>query len=227
MLDGNEYQSIGFLYDDGSQYRNWCNRLEGARRRLNRNYSTQHIHMGGVSKSVIAMNKLFNRSEIAVEGAFELGLTNAPEVIRHKIYTAFYILSRRNRSWSLGKELTRDYVRKDGCFPTFDYFSTQILDVLDQEQTSLCIEYLAQFISAPETNFPYLLSENMKKARADFSKRIDGDCPEIQTDPIVYLCWLAWENFQTGFEDKISELFPSFSKIWNKNFAKIEAHLQR
>ena len=98
------------------------------------------------------------------------------------------------------------------------------MDVLEPEQVNQCIEYLAHFISSPRINFPYLLSQNMKTARIDFSKKIKGDCAELQSDPMLYLSWLALEHFENDFQENISKMFPLYANKWIEDCAKLKSY---
>ena len=75
LLDTYNYQSNGFLYEDGSQYKNWCGRLEGAKKEmLRKQHLTRDIRVGAASKTIIAINKLFNSSKMSKLGVSDLDL---------------------------------------------------------------------------------------------------------------------------------------------------------
>jgi len=226
FLDSYDYNTVGFYHDDGSQYTNWCNRLVGSKRALRGQYSIRPTILSSpASNATIAINQLFNSEREAKNAVSYFGLNMPPEVLRQKLFTVFYLLSKRFKTWSIGRDMT--YNRHGfACFPTTDFFSSRILEILERDQLVQCLEYLAQFIGSRKNVFPYLLIQAMREARVEFSKHSAIHCSEIENEPMVYLSWLIWYHFEKSYAEDIAKLFPLFAEEWDVNFKKISCHFQ-
>jgi len=224
FLDSYDYNAVGFYHDDGSQYTNWCNRIVGFTRALRGQYSARPNSLSSpASNSTIAINQLFNSKREAKKAVSYFGLKMTPEAVRQKLLTAFYLLSKRFKTWSIGRDMT--YNRHGfACFPTTDFFSSRILEILEGDQLVQCLEYLAQFIGLKDNVYPYLLIQAMREARVEFSKHSVDNCSEIESEPMVYLSWLIWYHFEKSYSEDIAGLFPLYAEEWTNKFEKISCH---
>ena len=210
-------------YNDGSQYRHWCNRVEQARIvLLERFHGRSRNPVGPTSKIVIAINQLFYNEDQAKLGAAILGLSDPPELIRQKLHTVFYLLSRRHQSWSIGRNMTHELTR-GGWFPTADSFNARLLDLLTAEQKHRCIEFMAHFIADPEVQHPYLISDEMRSAKLAYINQTNTKNPDTMDKPLVCLAWVLREHFDSSFSSDIERLFPRYATTWSQIYDSVAA----
>ena len=200
LLDNQNYLANGYDFDMSSQYANWCDRIVSMKK-TNTSYEDP-------STSTMAVNCLFNCQSQAEKAVTDLGHNCHTEELRHKFFVAFYLLSKRAQIWSIGRDLS---LSRQGlaCFPTTDYFSSKLVDLISQNQKIKCIEYLAQFISHKAQVFPYLLWDAMKDARASATQLSKKDCGKLFDDPMTFLAWTIRETFNRSFDKAIAEMFPN------------------
>lgn len=208
-------------YDDGSQLRHWCNRIELARIVLLERTRSRDFTLGApTSKAVIAINQLFYDEDQGKLGAAVLGLSDPLESIRQKFHTVFYLLSRRHQSWSIGRNMTH-HLARGGWFPTADSFNSSLLEVLTADQKHRCIEFLAHFIANPEVLYPYLISAEIRSAKLDYIRQTNTKNPDTMDEPLVCLAWILRQHFDRDFRSNIERLFPKYATTWSEIYDSV------
>lgn len=106
-----------------------------------------------------------------------------------------------------------------------DYYSGDIVRRLRAEQVNQCLELIGQFVASPEHVYYHLLEQHMKSQREIHYKHTGKDCAEIQSNPMMFLAWLVYDNFGQGFTKQMTELFPLYADSWLKKYSKIKAQI--